>query len=276
MLIISLSSIPPRFPTIGETLNCLLNQSVQADRVLLHIPETYRRFPDWDGSLPQVPDGVEIVRVPQDYGPATKILPAARAFRGHDVDILFCDDDRIYPTDWAGVFVKARKIHPDACIATVAREASELFSSKQIRDHHPRAVQRPWITDIPFILRYAAFKVKNRLFGGAEKPSRKVVKKAGYHDLFMGLGGVMVHPDHFDDTAFEIPDTHWMVDDIWLSGMLARRGIPIWTPANIAQPNLAKAHFVSGLVDSQIKGLDRDAADRKCYDYLRGTYDIWR
>ena len=46
MLIISLSSIPPRFPKIGETLGCLLNQTVKADRILLHIPQSYRRFPD--------------------------------------------------------------------------------------------------------------------------------------------------------------------------------------------------------------------------------------
>lgn len=275
MLIISLSSIPPRFPKIGETLGCLLNQTVKADRILLHIPQSYRRFPDWDGTLPQVPDGVDVVRVDKDYGPATKVLPAARAFRGQDVDILFCDDDRIYPRDWAAVFVAARRDHPDACIATVAREASELFPSAQIRDHHPRAIQRAWITDIPFLLRYGVFEVKNRIWGGAEKPSRKVVGTPGYTDLFMGLGGVMVRPEHFDDVAYDIPGSHWMVDDIWLSGMLARGGVPIWTPADVMQPNLARAHFESGLVDSQIGGLDRDTADRACYDYLRETYGIW-
>ena len=82
MLIVSLSTIPPRFDKIGETLKSLLNQSVKADHIYLYIPETYRRFPDWDGQLPHVPDGITIRRTDIDLGPATKVLPAARAHRG--------------------------------------------------------------------------------------------------------------------------------------------------------------------------------------------------
>ena len=35
------------------------------------------------GGLPEVPEGVRIVRVEEDLGPATKVLPAAQAWRGH-------------------------------------------------------------------------------------------------------------------------------------------------------------------------------------------------
>jgi hypothetical protein len=58
-------------------LECLLRQTAQVDRVILYLPKHYRRFPDYDGHLPDVPDGVEIHQTEVDYGPATKILPAA-------------------------------------------------------------------------------------------------------------------------------------------------------------------------------------------------------
>ena len=76
-LIVSLSSIPPRFHKIGATLQALLGQSARIDRICLYIPEVYRRFPDWDGSLPEVPEGIEIHRTEADLGPATKVLAAA-------------------------------------------------------------------------------------------------------------------------------------------------------------------------------------------------------
>lgn len=275
MLVISLTSIPPRFPLIGTTLDCLLRQDVPADRILLMIPQAYRRFPDWDGALPDVPDGVTITRCDEDFGPATKVLPAARMFQGQDVDILFCDDDRIYPPGWTRVFVDARRDHPHAAIAPVAREASELFDSAQIRDHHPRAVQRPWQTDIVFLLRYAAYMAADRIWGDAEKPSRRVIKTAGYSDLFQGLGGVMVRPEHIPDAAYDIPGTCWPVDDVWMSGMLALNGVPLWTPADTYQPNLAPAHFQGALVRSEIGGVGQVEADGRCYQLMRDRFGIW-
>ncbi len=74
-LIITLSAIPPRFAALGPTLRALLRQRHPADEIRLNIPERYRRFPEWDGTLPEVPEGVTILRCAQDYGPATKLLP---------------------------------------------------------------------------------------------------------------------------------------------------------------------------------------------------------
>jgi len=275
MLIVTLTSIPPRFAKLGPTLESLTQQTARPDRIILYVPRTYRRFPDYDGHLPEVPEGVEICQIDEDYGPATKVLPAVRAFRGQDCDILFCDDDRIYPPDWTALFLRERKAHPEACIAPVARPASELFDSKQIRDHHPRAVQRAWATDIPFLLRFAVYLVRQKLFGMTPRPTRLVIKTAGYTDLLMGFGGVLVRPEFFDDTAFDIPDVMWTVDDIWLSGMLAKNNVPIWTPANVAQPKNSHAWSEASLAASVIEGAGRDAADRTCFEYLQKTYGIW-
>ena len=75
-LVISLTAIPPRFPYLRETLQSLLNQKARVSSVNLYLPRNYRRFA-WDPSvLPEVPQGVNIRLVDQDYGPATKVLPA--------------------------------------------------------------------------------------------------------------------------------------------------------------------------------------------------------
>ncbi|MCY4308645.1 MAG: hypothetical protein OXC57_10275 [Rhodobacteraceae bacterium] len=44
-VVISLSSIPPRFKDLGKVLKCLLDQDHQADEIQLFIPRYYRRFP---------------------------------------------------------------------------------------------------------------------------------------------------------------------------------------------------------------------------------------
>lgn len=95
MKIISLTAIPSRFAGFTPTQESLLAQG--ANMVRLHIPRSYRRFPDWDGNLLKVPAGVSIVRCNTDLGPATKVLPATQDLRGQDAQILFCDDDCIVP-----------------------------------------------------------------------------------------------------------------------------------------------------------------------------------
>ena len=63
----------------------------RADRLCLVIPGSYRRFPDWDGQLPEIPDGVTLLRAP-DRGPASKMLPIFRIAPDVDVLILFRED----------------------------------------------------------------------------------------------------------------------------------------------------------------------------------------
>ena len=72
-LFITLSSIPARFDKIGPVLESLASQG--ADKVLLYIPETYRRFPDWDGALPKVPSGIQIQRCTDDLGLEQRSCP---------------------------------------------------------------------------------------------------------------------------------------------------------------------------------------------------------
>ena len=81
MKVISLTTIPSRMPHIRPTLDSLLDQRTPFDQVNLYIPKHYRRFPDYDGTLPDLPDGVTIRVVDEDFGPASKVLHAVRELR---------------------------------------------------------------------------------------------------------------------------------------------------------------------------------------------------
>jgi hypothetical protein len=276
MLIVTLSSIPPRFDKLGPTLTCLQRQTAQIDRILLYIPERYRRFPDWDGRLPEVPDGVEIRRVPDDIGPATKILFAAREFRGQDVDLLLCDDDRRYKPHWAQAFLEARADHPEDAIAIAGFEASRYGQSQMQKRPEPRAKPRSRGWD----LRFQARMVWEFLFPPVERkylrePTRVLFKEPGYVDCFEGFGGALVKPDFFDESAFEIPEVIWAVDDVWLSGCLARKGVKIWALADQHDTQHTPAGVYDALHKATIEGADRDDANKACIAYFRQTHGVW-
>ena len=276
MLIVCFTTIPSRFDLIGPTLDSLLRQSAKIDRIILYIPYQYRRFPEYDGRLPEVPEGVEIRRTDKDLGPATKILCAAKEFADVDCDILFCDDDRVYSRHWAQRFVDERARKPEGCIAAFGREAKTLFDSQQLRELTPRAVKRRWQEDYFYILKYAFWLVRRRFPNPPDRPRRRVFKRAGYIDIFMGFGGVMVKPDFFDEIAYDIPDECWSVDDIWLSGMLARKGIGIWIPSRMKEPPNSQAYWADALWASAFNGFSRPAAETQSFEYLTKKYGIWQ
>ncbi|MCP3969256.1 MAG: glycosyltransferase family 2 protein [Rhodobacteraceae bacterium] len=266
VLIVSLSSIPPRFSRIGPTLDSLLGQSVRPERIVLNIPASYRRFPDWDGTLPQVPQGVEIRRTGTDLGPATKVLPTARAYQGQTAEILFCDDDRIYGSDWAAGFLAARRDYPDAAIALRGLSAAGLAGTCPSRTLQPRALPRREIGDLDFQLR----RLWRRLSGNPKRPERRLFRRSGYTDMFEGCSGVLVRPDWFGDDAFDIPNIAWLVDDVWLSGMLAKRGIPIWLAAGKLTPENTNAQAAAPLA-----GADRHKTNQDAVRFMQDTYGIW-
>ncbi len=276
MLIVSLSSIPPRFGLLGPTLDCLLRQEAKVDHIRLYIPHRYRRFPDWDGTLPEVPRGVEIVRCDEDLGPATKVLYAAREYRGQDVDILLCDDDRRYKPHWAQTYVDARRDHPGVCLAIAGFEADRYGQSRMLDRPQPRARRRSRTLDLKFQARMVwefLFPPVERKF--LREPVRRLFRQSGYVDCFEGFAGAMVRPEFFDDAAFDIPPVVWTVDDVWLSGHLARMGVPIWVVAGQFDTQHTPAGVSDALYMSQIEGADRDEANKRCIAYFQNTYGIW-
>ena len=95
-LIVSLTSYPPRFPTLALTLKSLLDQTVRPDATVLWIAEAdLARLPPEVGALEA--HGLSI-RGCEDVGSFKKILPALRAYP--DAFVAIADDDSHYPDDW--------------------------------------------------------------------------------------------------------------------------------------------------------------------------------
>jgi hypothetical protein len=111
MLVISLTSIPPRFGLLPPVLDALLAQG--ADAVALTLPRRPARFAP--APVPALPAGVTLIETEDDLGPAGKLLAAAARFPG--ADILYCDDDWLYAPGWAATFRAARAWTPRAVIA---------------------------------------------------------------------------------------------------------------------------------------------------------------
>lgn len=269
MKVISLTSIPPRFPYLGATLSSLLQQG--ADEVRLYVPETYRRFPDWDGKLPTVPKWVKICRCDQDYGPATKILPACRDLSGMDAQILFCDDDGAFASNWAGRLFEIQAQRPREAIATYVRSVNGYVANPVAPRNRPLAWQIPITWDVPYRLGRLMFKVL-----GARHPWRRPFVRAGYGEILFGVGGVVVRPDFFDEVAFDVPAEAWAVDDIWLSAQLARRGIPIYCPFRHPLPRALDHAETSALFDLTVDGRDRQLLNRSAAEYCRDRFQIWK
>lgn len=95
-VIVSLTSFPPRFPTLHLTLRTLLRQSVRPDRLVLwiahhdlaHLPPSVRKLER---------RGVEI-RACEDLRSFKKIIPALEVFP--EALIVTADDDLYYDRHW--------------------------------------------------------------------------------------------------------------------------------------------------------------------------------
>ncbi|MBJ6135776.1 glycosyltransferase family 2 protein [Ochrobactrum sp. Q0168] len=264
LTVITLSTIPPRFGLLKPTLLSLLSQRLKATEVRLYIPRTYRRFPGWDGRLPEVPAGITIVRCDEDLGPATKVLPAALDLKGRDVDILFCDDDKIYDADWHRRFKTEAERKPSHCIVEVGETFPDIADAGRPADRLPRSRWR--VKDRKYRMKRIA-----SLF--LHKPD---LSTPGYVDQISGFAGVLVHPDWFDELFYDIPDVMWTVDDPWISGHLERRGIPIWMIGQNSRRVEGKGSSVSALLNHVEDGQDRVDADLLVIDYFRQQYGIWK
>lgn len=267
-LILSVTTVPPRFPYIGENLKTLLDQSAEIEAINLYIPKSYRRFAYDPADLPKLPEGVNLRIIEQDLGPATKVLPAALEYRGQDVMILFCDDDKVYDRDWAQRFVDAATEKPGHVICEEGGWLSMPYYAgdgwQNARDPKPAFRKKDlW------------YRTRRALSLGMWKPSKTV--SSGYVDILEGWGGVLVRPEFFDDAAYDIPDVLWTVDDVWLSGCVERLGVPIWLNAKDKVRSKGNSNEVkeAALRNFVYQGHNRIAANRACIDYFRRTCGIW-
>lgn len=93
-LIVSLTSYPPRFPTLALTLRSLSRQSVQPDRIILWLDAGD------DALLPRdVTDQSNIeIRICPPWRSFKKLVPTVQL--APDAYVVTADDDVYYPVDW--------------------------------------------------------------------------------------------------------------------------------------------------------------------------------
>ena len=264
-----------------NTLDCLVAQTARIDEIWLVIPRRYRRFPDYDGRLPDVPEGVRIVQTDDDLGPATKVLAAADMLRGQDCSILFCDDDQYYHRTWAEGLYSAHEADKERAVAMFGISVKRVLTkdaSRTYRNPHGAPPRRKFsLLDLP----YRAERLKQQLrakqlYPKVAKPHRVHFSRGGYVDLLHGFGGVVIRPEFFADSDSEIPDHIRAVDDIWLSGVLAIRNIPIYVPGGILRPKHHKASGADPLSRTVNHGLDRDEANIEGIKYFQDKHNIWQ
>lgn len=258
-----------RFPFIGATLDSLLGQG--ADEVRLYVPQSYRRFPEWDGTLPDLPEGVTLHRSEEDYGPATKVLPACRDLRGHNVQILLCDDDGVFAPDWATTLFQLQAQRPDEVVAGYVRPVQGYVPNSVMLKKHPRAREVPIRRDFP----YRFGRLMHKLIG-TPLPWRRPIGRAGYGEIFFGVAGAVVRPEFVDDEAYEIPEEAWAVDDVFLSAQLARRGIPIYCPRRHPMPMAADHASLEALADLELEAGRRQDLNRLAARYCQQRFGVWQ
>lgn len=261
-MIISLSSIPSRFGKMEKTLRSLISQVQAAREIRVYIPYSYRRFPDWDGALPKLPDGITIKRAEFDYGPATKVLPAVQELRETSTEILFCDDDRIYDPLWTTRFLEQRRLRPNCAIVEAGHDIGPLRNEQH--DRLPRAKR---------IYKGRSYRSLRAATLGLYKPHPWA--SSGYVDIAEGYGGVMVRPEFFLSDVFSIPDLLWTVDDYWLSGWLEKNDIGIWLNANAKMSKASDAADFNPLVKFSIQDSGREEANAACAAWFQKNHSIW-
>jgi hypothetical protein len=268
--ILSFTTIPPRFKFLGRVLRQLEKQTVRPDRVELHLPRHYRRFAGEKPSLPPLPDWLDVFECENDLGPATKVLPAAQKWRGSDVRLHYFDDDQKYDSRWLERFAAMRKKRADDVLCERGFHLDEI--STVHRQQAPTPAAKRLLRDG----RTWGYRVKRSASLWLWKPLRHGFSASGYIDVAEGNGGVSIKPDWLDDLAMTIPGPLWTVDDVWLSGMLARAGHRIWVDhTGFIQNSFPEASKLHPLYKHSESGVNRREANQLCVDYLRDNFGIW-
>lgn len=191
-VIVSLTTVPERAHMLRRVLLSLVDQSEPADRILLALPHRSLRgaaYPDPEEL--DLPAGVEAIRC-ADEGPATKLLPALKLEPA--AVLIAVDDDVVYPRSFVETLLAAHRERRHAALGL-------------------RGVR---------LVEGSTFKALDHVFATGLAAAAPV-------DILFGTWGYLVPPGALGDDVHELasaPDHARWVDDVWISGHLARAGVP--------------------------------------------------
>ena len=110
---------------------------------------------------------------------------------------------------------------------------------------------------------------------GVERLQCRSQRNAACVDIAQGFSGVLVDPKWLTGPDPEPPATVRSVDDIWLSGQLARQRIPILTAPEARRAMRLAYSDDHALQDFMSDGHGRAGANRACAALLHARYGIW-
>lgn len=261
-IIVSLTTIPSRIQTLHKLRDCLIRQSLSPSAIEINIPYKYKNRNFGDIDIYSIPSEFSVFRC-DDFGPATKLIPTLTRYKNADVLIIYCDDDRIYDFQWIERLVNAAKLHPDSAICEESLSVGEI--DKNFYN--------------PNFKKSARYRLQRYLSLGLYKPCRYPDRS----DVAEGFGGALIRPQFFENDIRLIPDLIWFVDDVWISGYLARKKIN-FIPTNRAHHQRSCGITLEnrdiGEIDGSLKHFTYKSFDRATLNFLavryfRERYGIW-
>jgi hypothetical protein len=213
-VIASLSTLPGRINNLRPTIRSLLRQTRPPDEIVLAIPEfsvRERRPYVVPKYLPRLPR-VRIWHCGRDWGPATKFIETVRqelaAGRG-DTLIMVLDDDRVYPRDALATYLHYHTQMPDAAICFRGAAMPRTFDWRDA----------------------------TMIYGGEVREPQSVA-------VITGCGSYLIQPRFFDESLWDYsqaPRGAFYMDDIWISGSLARRQVARYVvPASVRRLRIVR------------------------------------
>ena len=226
-VVVSVTSIAPRFGTLHLALRSLIDQSVPASSVVLWVrPDELGLLPSSVTSL--VDHGVDIRVLERDLGPASKLIPALEAHP--DSTIVTADDDVAYQRRWLERLLSRCAVAPGAIVCARAH----------------------WLTfdDAGGLRPYGLWEHETRRSG----PDDRL--------FFTGHGGVLYPPGVLPDTARDATRLLKVcptADDLWFNWMARLAGTPVARVPHRAQRHgrIAGSQSTTLMRDNLSGGNDR-------------------
>ena len=245
-VIASLSTVPGRINNLKPTIRSLLKQTRPPDEIILAVPEFSIReerpyvIPEYLSRLPRL----RILHSARDWGPATKFISLIQeelAAGREDTLIMVVDDDRIYPPDALATY-----LHYNAQLGGAAL----CFRGAAM----PRTLD--W--------RDARMIKGNQL----REPQRVAV--------ITGCGSFLIQPQFCDESLWDYsraPQAAFYMDDIWISGCLARRNVKRYAvPASVMMRSVWRQRRTLSLHDVPN---GRQQNNNETIAFFRDSWDVF-
>ncbi len=197
-VVVSLTTLPSRIRDLGPTLESILAQRRPPERVYVNLParaRSGREYPEisdlWWASDPRVTVNRD---VPEDHGSVMKLYPTLLRENDPDTNVVTLDDDVTLAPDTLGALLEAAAANPGAVVGGSGWSFGAHFAVLYVRS--PR---RP----------------------------RRVSLLEGHHVILYPRGAFAQAPhDLVDYRGAPLPAARRM-DDVWIAGHLAARGVPL-------------------------------------------------